>query len=443
MRNDIISELPESLITQILLLLPTKDSIKTSVLSTRWRNLWLKVPGLDLNSDDFRFPYRDIIKNFTERFLEFMERFREFNHGSNLQKFDITYFECNGYRDRLMELISTVVDRGIQHLYVYMHTCKKDDFIRQNIYKSKTLVSLKLFNVGLKNPEFVVSLPCLKIMLLCNVCYSEDGPLVVEKLISGCPVLEDLQLSRPFDISSQKVVMFLRVSSQTLESLRLYFRRDSGTDFSVEIDAPRLNYMSVRESQYESILVKNLSSLFRIDIHTKFNRFRLEDLQMNDIFYGFLTGISRVRRMIICLRTLERLYPYSKFGPIPEFLNLYHLKAQVRSSSLQLLQAFLESCPNLKNLILEYSVTVDLEQTDFTNVPRCLISTLEYVEITKPMTRDETGVKLVNYFLENSTVLKKLTISFTGSSFRELELESYKMLLTSTKLSPTCQVIIV
>ncbi|CAL9241883.1 unnamed protein product [Arabidopsis halleri] len=136
-----------------------------------------------------------------------------------------------------------------------------------------------------------------------------------------------------------------------------------------------------------------------------------------------------------------RLYRSTKLRPIPKFHNLYHLKAEVCRSSLQLLPAFLERCPNLKNLILEYSVTVYPEQMDFTNVPRCLISTLEYVEIKKHMIGDETGMKLVNYFLENSAILKTLTLSFSYSS--SIELESYKKLLTSTKLSPKCQVIIV
>jgi len=193
---DYISEFPDCLLTQILLNLPTKDSVKTSVLSKRWRNLWLNVPGLRLRTFDFPvFPYP-----YEEGFVRFMDRFMEFKCRSRLQKFMITYFEHNGYRDRLMELIGTLVDRGIQHLYVYMHTCNRVDFIRQNIYKSKTLVSLKLYNVELKNPEFVVSLPCLKILKLENIFHGEDGPLVVEKLISGCPVLEDLELIRPFDV---------------------------------------------------------------------------------------------------------------------------------------------------------------------------------------------------------------------------------------------------
>ncbi|CAA0407621.1 unnamed protein product [Arabidopsis thaliana] len=149
---DYISEFPDCLLTQILLNLPTKDSVKTSVLSKRWRNLWLNVPGLRLRTFDFPvFPYP-----YEEGFVRFMDRFMEFKCRSRLQKFMITYFEHNGYRDRLMELIA--------------------------------------------NPEFVVSLPCLKILKLENIFHGEDGPLVVEKLISGCPVLEDLELIRLFDV---------------------------------------------------------------------------------------------------------------------------------------------------------------------------------------------------------------------------------------------------
>ncbi|XP_020870364.1 F-box/FBD/LRR-repeat protein At5g44980 isoform X2 [Arabidopsis lyrata subsp. lyrata] len=425
---DYISELPDSLLTQILLNLPTKDSVKTSVLSKRWRNLWLNVPGLDLGSLQFPNPYE-------EGFTRFMDRFMEFNCGSHLQKFKIQY---TGKQDQLMELICTVVDRGIQHLDVCYYSLRYG-FMRENIYKSKTLVSLKLFNLELKKPEFVASLPCLKIMHLGRVCRGEDGPLVVEKLISGCPALEYLKLIRPFDISSQKVLLFLRVSSQTLKSLGLYYAFNKGdTDFSVEIDAPRLKYMIVKESQSDNIVVKNLSSLFMINIRTKCYQLRPEDF---NILCGFLTGISRVRHMIIDLSRVERLYPNYNFGPIPKFLNLYYLNVEVSRSSLQLLPAFLESSPNLKTLILDFRGSSKLGQIDFTNLHRCLISTLEYVEIKKGMIRDETGVKLVNYFLENSAILKKLTLSFTDSS--SLELESCKKLLTSTKLSPTCQVIIV
>ncbi|AED95178.1 F-box/RNI-like superfamily protein [Arabidopsis thaliana] len=372
---DYISEFPDCLLTQILLNLPTKDSVKTSVLSKRWRNLWLNVPGLRLRTFDFPvFPYP-----YEEGFVRFMDRFMEFKCRSRLQKFMITYFEHNGYRDRLMELIGTLVDRGIQHLYVYMHTCNRVDFIRQNIYKSKTLVSLKLYNVELKNPEFVVSLPCLKILKLENIFHGEDGPLVVEKLISGCPVLEDLELIRPFD--------------------------------------DNVGYGSLTAPKYSR------------------NR---------DIIGDFLTVISSVRHTIICYSTSKMLYSYSKqLGPIPQFHNLYHLQARFSSSSLQLLPTFLESCPacpNLKNLIMEFPF--EPKNIDFHKVPQCLISTLEYVQIEELILKEKSGIKLVDYFLENSAVLKKLTLSFTYHSKKKQDPESYKKLLTSTKLSPTCQIII-
>ncbi|KAL9842206.1 putative FBD domain-containing protein [Arabidopsis thaliana] len=66
-------------------------------------------------------------------------------------------------------------------------------------------------------------------------------------------------------------------------------------------------------------------------------------------------------------------------------------------------------------------------------------STLKYVKINKLITKEESGIKVVNYFLDNSAVLKKLT----HSSMEEIqEPESFMKLLTSTKLSRNCQVFI-
>lgn len=304
-----INELPESLLTLILSYLPTKDSIKTSVLSKRWKLLWLKVLGIDLNVNDF--PLNGQV------FASFMDKYLDFNasenlsttHRSRMQKFKIKYNEFNNYGDRFGELIRTVVDRRIDHLDVEADMFPTiRDFMPQHLYKSKTLVFLKLARVGLVNPGCLVSLPCLKIMHLENIFCGNDGPLAVENLISSCHVLKDLTVVRSIDRYNVEVLLFLRVRSQSLKSLRFTFANDmGGTKFAVEIDAPRLEYMSFKDNQSDKIVVKNLSSLFMIDIDTKFN---VEfcgspSLSKRDTIRDFLTSISSVRRMIISQHTLE------------------------------------------------------------------------------------------------------------------------------------------
>ncbi|EFH41572.1 predicted protein [Arabidopsis lyrata subsp. lyrata] len=121
----------------------------------------------------------------------------EFNLGSHLQKFKIKndHFKYNVSSD----WIATAVDRGVRVLDVEAkNVLFVIDTMPLNMFQSKTLVSLRLANVELENQDIVVSLPCLKIMHLDNICYGEDGPLIAEKLISGCSVLEDLTVESEF-----------------------------------------------------------------------------------------------------------------------------------------------------------------------------------------------------------------------------------------------------
>ncbi|XP_019087560.1 PREDICTED: F-box/FBD/LRR-repeat protein At2g26030-like [Camelina sativa] len=445
-----INELPDYLLTQMLSYLPTKDSVRTSVLSKRWERLWLMVPVIDLNVNHFPLNGQ-AFASFIDKFLEFnASENLSINHKSRLQKFKIKYNEFINYGDRLGELLGTMVDRKVEHLDVEADMMPSiRDFMPHDIYKSKTLVFLKLVRVGLVNPRLVVSLPCLKTMHLENNFYCVDGPLVMENLISDCPVLEDLTFVRTIDRNNVEFLVFLRVRSRSLKRFRYTFANDrGGTDFSVEIDAPRLEFMSFKDNQSDRIVVNNLSSLLTIDMDTKFNveiggsPLRLGSFNKRNTIRHFLTSISSVRHMIISKRTMEVLDRYLKLAPLPQFGNLYRLQAAFPNSLLQLLPVFLENFQNLKSLILELSFSTHPVQIKLRYVPHCLSSTLERVEIKGMIIEEETWKTLAGYFLENSAVLKKLILHFKDSVISNHDVDIFKEIRTFTKWSPNCQIII-
>ncbi|KAG7552070.1 F-box-like domain superfamily [Arabidopsis thaliana x Arabidopsis arenosa] len=448
---DRISELPESLITQILFYLPTKDSVKTSVLSTRWKNLWLNVPGLDLNYRNF--PKED--EEYEEVFINFIDRFLDFKPELRLQKFQANYSqrEILGFKDR----IGNAINRGIQLLDVVSSTEYREDdgimypyfeFMPLDLFTTKTLVSLKLTFWGLNDPGFV-SLPCLKAMFLQEIRWS--GTMNLEKLVSGCPILEELTLVRYLD--EDKLVV-TRVRSASLKTFYVPFVYGSYCRSRVphtvlEIDAPALESMTIKEDHFEKIIVKNLTSLFMIDLDIKFvvkydSSFDPEDLSKKNEILDFLTGISRARHMIISHKTVKALDRFSKVGSIPKFNNLSRLQAEFPSPLLPILPAFLESFPNLKILILKIKFAKDdeTEELNLVNVPRCFISTLECVEIKGLFEWEEEEMKIARYFLENSAVLKKLTLSFIDYPRYASNSDVYEELDKLTKSSRRCQIIV-
>jgi hypothetical protein len=51
--EDILSTLPNSLLTRILSWVPTIDVVQTSVLSKRWRHVWKEILVLDISDESF------------------------------------------------------------------------------------------------------------------------------------------------------------------------------------------------------------------------------------------------------------------------------------------------------------------------------------------------------------------------------------------------------
>ena len=117
-------------------------------------------------------------------------------------------------------------------------------------------------------------------------------------------------------------------------------------------------------------------------------------------------------------------------------------------ASPKLLPVVLESCPNLKHLTLvtilafktlqvlrlspgfefcqigvflqELVIDDDPDAGSSTRLstvlPRCLVSSLESVEMESPVTEIATELKLARYFMKNSTTLQKLVLRLDESS---------------------------
>ncbi|CAA7027698.1 unnamed protein product [Microthlaspi erraticum] len=255
------------------------------------------------------------------------------------------------------------------------------------LYSCETLVSLRLQFVGFHDFEFV-SLPNLKIMHLDDNLYADD--LVLEKLISSCLVLEDLTIVRNVD----ETVKVLRVRSNTLNSLKLVLDSskswyiDDSDDWEVLIDAPRLTYLSLEDDQSVSFGIRSLGSAAKVEIAVSFNVNDIWDLdestERNSSVGKLLNGLSSVRDMTISGTTLKIICQYMNLERVPHFHNMTRLETKFYMTDLELLPEFLESCPNLQSLVLKLKGVTCKKETSFSSMPKCLQSSLEYVEMTRP-----------------------------------------------------------
>ncbi|CAN6806430.1 unnamed protein product [Brassica oleracea] len=134
---------------------------------------------------------------------------------------------------------------------------------------------------------------------------------------------------------------------------------------------------------------------------------------------------------------------YLKHEPLPQFPYLIRLHGVLYNSNLGSLPNILESCPNLKSLVLELSnlKKEELLILSSSSVPVCLRSSLEYVEINSPIKGALAEIEHVKYFPENSAVLKKFKMCLRSGRMNE-ESNILMELLGSRRCSPSCEVVV-
>ncbi|KAL3500914.1 hypothetical protein ACH5RR_040007 [Cinchona calisaya] len=443
---DRISHLPDGLLCYILSFLPTKFAARTAVLSTRWKDLWILVPSLD-----FEINPRDNYKGEIERFANFVDRLLVIRDHLSIREFR---FACGERFDfeRLYAWMWIVIMSNIQVLHLHVESLVAVGELPWSLFSSKSLVVLKLSGRFVLAIPFTVSLPSLKVLCLKSVIYTND--VSIEKLLSCCPILEDLKISRErWDNCLNSVISHPSLKRLTFEfygdTSMGSFREAAGRfKYKLSVKAPNLEYLKLEDYTSDHILVDFMPCLNEADISVM--NLKKEDYWTRNqrcrygrSICGMLQNLSKVKHLSLSGDTLRGIRTVFD-GRLLIFHNLVRLVLGYDYlHGPTLLPPLLGACPKLQSIVLPDGMTstcqemgIDMDQyVEYRwkppkDVPECLLFTLKNIEIKCFCGEEPEELRLVKFLLKNAVVLEKMTLfchEYCDDiySFRD-ELMSYK-----------------
>ncbi|XP_050218144.1 F-box/LRR-repeat protein 25-like isoform X2 [Mercurialis annua] len=253
--EDCISELPDEIIIHILSFLPsTKLCVKTSVLSKRWHHLWTYVPNIILTEYDF--PYDECEHHIMERVVN---KALALHSSSKINYFSIQIPDSQDLYESIESWLQLAAGRAVESLTLNINGSSARYLFPEFLYSNSNIQSLttKLWEFV---PDARISWSALKELSIRQATLNDE---VIQNILCGTPVLEDLQLHFCHGIKLLDLSLKPKLKNLVINVKESYFG-DRDYDFKLKIVGPYVEILKLHWSR-DNLRCKlmNMSSLVK------------------------------------------------------------------------------------------------------------------------------------------------------------------------------------
>ncbi|KAF8029268.1 hypothetical protein BT93_E1826 [Corymbia citriodora subsp. variegata] len=241
--GDYISLLPDCLIHQIFSFLPTRDVVKTCVLSKRWQSVWTAI-------SDLKFSVSSYDDSFVNRVLT-LYRWRK------VIKFHLDIRSKYFYPFKIDSWVRFAIDHEVEELLLNLNWSARYT-LSPLLYNCSSLTKLRLSGCRFSSSESI-NWSSLKSLSIQNVKLSDD---VLRKIFMGSPVLEYLNLK---GCRGLERIRSTNLKELVIDDINVEVPLETFSP-PLEIWTPRLFSLRVRGYIYEVIKILEASSLVEAEL---------------------------------------------------------------------------------------------------------------------------------------------------------------------------------
>lgn len=196
---DRISSLPQDLLNRILVRLPLRDAVRTSILSSQWRFAWSKIPVINFN-EECRLQLKG--QPTSGRLSRIVDHVLLLHDSPTIQIFVLSRY-LSGYNSDVDKWILILWRKGVEYLDLeFFRSVGDASRVSPYLFFCKQLRILRLHHCKLVVPPTFQGFPRLVRLNLESASVSEE---TINNLLPLCPLLNHLKLGYENLLSCLKI----------------------------------------------------------------------------------------------------------------------------------------------------------------------------------------------------------------------------------------------